>query len=274
MRQNDIMKRKILITGAEGTVGEAAGKYLKRNGFEVIGVGLEECDEKCYTEIHRVDLTDPDNKDKLEGLLEDVDAVFHLAWNISEENFDTGTTWEGNMDMFHNVLESSEKSVDIFINGSSIHAGTGSIPAYTAEASLEETPEPYRSSIDPEYSYDMRKEDPEKLLDPRENDPDSPYGESKIQTEKETRKAVEDGKFKVGVSIRIGGVNEEDRKDLVGEPYYSSLYWSHRDLGRTLKYILKSDLNEKNGYHQFYGVSDNEGRIFSIENDFVSDQKD
>jgi len=34
-----------------------------------------------------------------------------------------------------------KSEVPIFINGSSIHAGTGDISAYTVEASLEDTPE-------------------------------------------------------------------------------------------------------------------------------------
>ncbi|EGQ43012.1 MAG: NAD dependent epimerase/dehydratase family protein [Candidatus Nanosalina sp. J07AB43] len=89
------MTEKILITGAEGTVGTATGKYLVDEGFEVIGVGLEECDETCYTKIHSLDLTKSSSKNKLVDLLEDVDAVFHLAWNLSKENFDTESSWEG-----------------------------------------------------------------------------------------------------------------------------------------------------------------------------------
>mgnify|MGYP002761678492 CR=1 FL=1 len=89
-------KKTILITGAEGTVGEAAGRYLVNNGFNVVGVGLGECDGTCYTRIHRLDLTDQSNIEELEELMEDkdVDAVLHLAWNTSEENFDTGKKWE------------------------------------------------------------------------------------------------------------------------------------------------------------------------------------
>ncbi len=262
--------KKILITGAEGTVGEAAGRYLVNHGYEVIGVGLQQCDQACYTKIHRLDLTDEDNTEELRELLEDVDGVFHLAWNVAEENFDTGKKWEGNMQMFENVLYASkEAGVPMFINGSSIHAGTGNISAYTVEASLEETPEPYRGSIDPEDDFDLRKQDPEKLLDPRSEEPDSPYGESKVETEHRTRESVENGDFDIGVSIRIGGVNKEDKEELEGEPYYSSLYWSHKDLGRTIENILKADTEKMEGYYQFYGVSDNEGRIFNIENPFI-----
>ncbi|MFB6209026.1 MAG: NAD-dependent epimerase/dehydratase family protein [Candidatus Nanohaloarchaea archaeon] len=263
------MTRKMLITGANGTVGEAASEYLCGRGHEVIGVSRNIEDNECFTDTESIDLLDEDAFERLEELLEDVDAVFHLAWNIPEENFDTHSAWEGNMEIFENVIEAArEAGVPIFINGSSIHAGTGSIDAYTVDGSLEKTPEPYSSSIDPASDFDLRKDKPSKLLDPREEDPDSPYGWSKVITERATREATENGDIQVGVSIRIGGVNEEDVQEMEGEPYFSSLYWSHRDLGRLLEKILTCDLDERQGYHQIYGVSDNPGRIFDIENAF------
>ncbi|WEL19624.1 NAD-dependent epimerase/dehydratase family protein [Candidatus Nanohalococcus occultus] len=259
------MSKKILITGASGTVGTAAAKHLASEGHYVIGVSRS-VDENCYSECHQLDLLDGKDLERLEDVLEDVDVVFHLAWNVGVENFDTGEKWPGNMEMYENVLNAAAKAeVSTFINGSSIHAGTGSIPAYTVEASLEDTPEPYRSSIDPETDFDLRKEEPEKLLSALEDDPDSPYGESKVETEHVLREKVEDGVFELGVSIRIGGVNPEDKNEIEGEPYYPSLYWSHADLGRTVERI--ADSKEK-GYFQFYGVSDNPGRIFSIETVF------
>ncbi len=263
------MERTIIITGASGTVGKAAGKYLCKHGHKVIGVSRNVRKHACYTDIENLDLLDEEDIEKFKELVEDADAVFHLAWNLAEENFDTGSKWKGNMEMFRNVMEAAENKAAIFINGSSIHAGTGSIPAYTVEGSLENTPEPYRSSIDPEDDFDLRKDKPSKLLDPREDDPDSPYGESKVKTEDLVQKSVEEGGFRLGVSIRIGGVNPDDKEELEGEPYYSSLYWSHRDVGRTINSILTADFNERNGYHQIYGVSDNEGRIFDIENAFI-----
>jgi|GEM_PF-554342 len=268
------MTQKILITGASGTVGKATGDYLCKEGYNVIGVSrsIRE-DSNCYTETAQIDLLDEDDLEKLEDLMKDrnVDALFHLAWNIPAENFDTYTAWEPNMEMFENILEASRNAdVPIFINGSSIHAGTGDIGAYTVDANFEGTPQPYKDSIDPESDFDLRKDNPIKLLDPRDENPDSPYGWSKIMTERAVKQAVEAGYFDLGVSIRIGGVNSEDRKELEGEPYYPTLYWSHKDLGRTVENILTANLEEKKGYHQFYGVSDNEGRIFNIENSFVS----
>lgn len=253
-------------------VAKASARELKDHGFTVIGVSRSiEKDAEEYTETERLDLLKNEDLDRLKDLMNEVDAVFHLAWNKNVENFDTGKKWPENIEMFENVLKAAKKAdVDIFINGSSIHAGTGDITAYTVEASLEDTPEPYRSSIDPESDFDLRKEDPEKLLSPLREKPDSPYGESKIETEKKLKQEVEENEFKLGISIRIGRVNSEDKTELEGEPFYSSLYWGHKDIGTALKNILESDLNEKKGYHQFYGVSDNEGRIFSIENNFTS----
>lgn len=264
------MGKKILITGATGTVGEAAGRYLCAQGHEVVGVSRSIEKNDCFTQVKSLDLIDEENVSELEDSMKDVDAVFHLAWNVSAENFDTYEAWKPNMLMFENVMNAARNAdVTIFINGSSIHAGTGGIPAYTVDGSLEKTSEPHRSSIDPGSDFDLRKDEPGKLLDPREENPDSPYGWSKVMTERATREAVENGEFRTGVSIRIGGVNPEDREELEGEPYYASLYWSHRDLGRTIENIVNSDIEEKQGYHQFYGVSDNMGRIFGIENSFL-----
>ena len=268
------MTKTILITGASGTVGSATGDYLCAQGHNVIGVSRSiRKDSNCYTDTAQIDLLEENDLEKLEDLMREknVDAVFHLAWNIPAENFDTHEAWAPNMDMFENILEVSKNAgVPIFINGSSIHAGTRDIGAYTVDADFEGTPQPYKDSIDPDNDFDLRRERPGKLLDPREENPDSPYGWSKIITERALREATGNSGFQIGVSIRIGGVNPDDKEELEGEPYYSSLYWSHKDLGRTIENILTSDLEEKKGYHQFYGVSDNFGRIFNIENSFTS----
>jgi len=265
------MKESILITGASGRVGKAAGKYLRKKGYKVVGVSRSvKENSESYTETHQLDLLKEEDIGDLEEFLKSVDAVLHLAWNIPVENFDTHKAWRGNIEMYHNVLKASRRAgVPIFINGSSIHAGTGKIPAYTVDADFENTPEPYKSSIDPDSDFDLRKERAEKLLDPREENPDSPYGWHKIMAERILKKAVGKGDFDIGVSIRIGGVNEDDKKELNGEPYYPTLYWSHKDLGRTMAQILEADPQQKGGYHQFYGVSDNQGRIFNIENSFI-----
>lgn len=265
------MTKTILITGASGTVASAAARHLKTEGHNVIGISRTVEDDDRYTKTERLDLLDTDDLNRLEEMLDEVDAVIHLAWNLEIENFDTGEQWPENIEMFENVLEASKNAdVPIFVNGSSIHAGTGSIPAYTVEASLEDTPQPYRDSIDPKTEFDLRRERPEKLLSPLVEDPDSLYGESKVETERKLREATQSEDFILGVSIRIGGVNPDDKEELEGEPYYPSLRWSHKDLGKTIENIVTADVEEKNGYHQFYGVSDNTGRIFSIENSFTT----
>ena len=264
------MNETILITGASGRVAKAIGQQLV-DEYRVIGVSRSVEDNESFTEIDQLDLLKEEDLERLEQLMEDVDCVMHLAWNLDVENFDTGEKWPQNIKMFENVLNTARKAgVPIFVNGSSIHAGTGELSAYTVEASLEDTPQPYRDSIDPETDFQLRREDPEKLISPLVEKPDSPYGESKIETEKILQQAVLNGDFKLGVSIRIGGVNAEDSKNVEGEPFYPSIYWSHKDMGRTIENILTADLNQKNGYHQFYGISDNENRVLSIENNFTT----
>ncbi|MFB6244910.1 MAG: NAD-dependent epimerase/dehydratase family protein [Candidatus Nanohaloarchaea archaeon] len=258
---------KVAITGVTGTVGTATAEKLKRRGHSIVGLGRS-FDDRHHENLDRcveADLTTEEGRGSARKAFDDVDAVFHLAWNIPVENFDTDEKWEGNMVMYENVVQAAaEADVKIFINGSSIHAGTGDIPAYTAEASLEETPEPYRSSIDPDSDYRLKEEKPEELLSPMRNEPDSPYGESKIETEQMLREAVDNDRFPVGVSLRIGGINSEDEPRMEGEPYFGSLYLSHRTICRILEAIISS---ENRGYHQLYAVSDNPGRIFSLQND-------
>jgi len=51
------MTETILITGASGTVGKAAGNYLCNKGFDVIGVSRSvREDTNCYTDTKRLDL--------------------------------------------------------------------------------------------------------------------------------------------------------------------------------------------------------------------------
>lgn len=265
------MNRKtLLITGASGRVAKSIGKNLV-DRHRVIGVSRSVSDHESYTEWDQLDLLEKDDIEKLEEILEDVDAVMHLAWNLKVENFDTGEKWPENIEMFENVLEAAEKAgVPIFINGSSIHAGIGDLAAYTVEASLEDTPQPYRDSIDPGTDFQLRRQDPEKLISPLVDKPDSPYGNSKIHTENILRKSVSNGDFELGVSIRIGGVNSADKQEVENEPFYPSIYWSHRDMARTVENIIKADLSQKKGYHQFYGISDNENRVLSIDNSFTT----
>lgn len=264
------MNKTILITGASGRVAKAIGKQLV-DKHRVIGVSRSVEDDESYTEWDQLDLLKEKDVDRLESLMENVDAVMHLAWNLKVENFDTGEKWPKNIRMFENVLKAAKTAeVPIFINGSSIHAGTGELSAYTEEASLEDTSQPYRDSINPETDFQLRRQDPEKLVSALVEKPDSPYGESKVETENILRDAVSNGDFELGVSIRIGGVNSADKQEIENEPFYPSIYWSHRDMGRTVENILTADLNQKNGYHQFYGISDNKNRVLSIDNSFTT----
>lgn len=277
------MGKKIAITGASGTVGKAAAEQLHDEGHEVVGLDLEfgHEDHETYDETREINLIGTKREGYSEDIqeagksyqevrevLEDVDVVVHSAWNVHEENFDTGSKWPGNLEMFENVLGAAEKEdIETFVNMSSIHAGTRDMHPYTDnDKELEDLEnEMYRRSIDPEDNFKLKEESPEHLLEPTEEKPDSPYGHSKIKTEHLTKSSD----MNQAVNIRLGGMNEEnDPEGPEDEPFYNSLYLDQRDLGDLLDRIAESDPEETARRDQVYAVSDNDGRVVSVENEF------
>jgi nucleoside-diphosphate-sugar epimerase len=86
---HDLRGRRALVTGAAGFLGSTLSERLVDGGADVIGVdcftdyyareikdsNLERLREEPRFDLRELDLSD----DSLEGLLEDVDAVYHLA---------------------------------------------------------------------------------------------------------------------------------------------------------------------------------------------------
>lgn len=175
--------------------------------------------------------------------------------------------------MFQCVKNAAKNSeIDIFINISSIHAGTGGIHPYCdndkSVSDIEN--KKIKRGLNLRSSYRLKNESPESLLDPEESNPNSPYGESKIKTENLTRNLLKNSNVKLGVSIRLGGVNladnpTNDPRYPEEQPYYRTIYLSHEHLGNLLDKIINSG---KNGYEQLYGISNHPKRIFSLENSF------
>lgn len=77
------MQKRILVTGVAGFVGSNLGKHLLRRGYSVVGIDdlsagtLENVDSGV--EFHKLDIRD----EKVYGLVQGVDAIFHLAAKAS-----------------------------------------------------------------------------------------------------------------------------------------------------------------------------------------------
>ncbi|OQX76774.1 MAG: hypothetical protein B6D61_08285 [Bacteroidetes bacterium 4484_249] len=113
---------KVAVTGASGHVGACLCRELINGGIEVKALLHNDDRGVCGLNIEFIkgDLLD---KNILDSLCRDVDAVFHLAGKISIENSEKEEVFRTNVDGTRLLLNSCiEKGVSRFIHFSSIHA--------------------------------------------------------------------------------------------------------------------------------------------------------
>lgn len=268
------MTDNVAITGAYGAIGSVLRNGLTDAGYAVTAIDIVDraADDPQGVQL---DLSAPRSSDdyaRLVTVLEEQDAVIHLAWNIAEENFDTYGTAPENKWMTENVLEAAhDADVDTVIQGSSIHAA--GLPAYAhenhmygideenlPESKLKKTPEPYRSII----ADRERFRDADELVSPYAKIPDSPYGETKLYHMEQLGRqyALEtEGAPEQVVDARFGGVNETDRTALPEEPEYETIASSHQNTVYFVEQVLES---EDPGYFKGYVMSDNDGCPYEL----------
>lgn len=111
------MKRKILITGAAGTIGEVIYKGLREDErYDVIGTDIQEDESK---EIIHMDIAD---QEQMEELLKGVDTVLHFAWIQDEDDF-LGKVLAGNVANAYKLFEAAvHNEVKRIVFASSNHA--------------------------------------------------------------------------------------------------------------------------------------------------------
>lgn len=260
---------RVLITGANGTVGSAIVDQLgDRSEYEFTCLDITHHPDR---ETIVADITDLDD---LRGHFEGHDAVIHLAATV-----DLNGSWEEilstNIIGTYNVLQAAaEAEVEQFVYASSIHT----VGMYEIELS----PEIY----DPDYDLAVTHEDPVR--------PDSFYGLSKVFGEAAGRLFVESRPNPLGelhptyvtntreypqrfYAVRIKTVLGSDYDhpyglaemgvdegwwERGGDEYeymadrLKSTWLSHRDLGRLVDACLRDDTVD---YDVFWGVSDNDG---------------
>ncbi|MFO8116177.1 MAG: NAD(P)-dependent oxidoreductase [Halorubrum sp.] len=260
---------RVLITGANGTVGSAIIDRLgDRDEYEFTCLDVEDHPDR---ETVVADITDLDD---LRGHFEGHDAVIHLAAAV-----DLNGSWEEilstNVRGTYNVLQAAaEADVETFVYASSIHT----VGMYE----IELAPEIY----DPDYDLAVTHEDPVR--------PDSFYGLSKVFGEAAGRLFVESRPNPLGeihptyvtntreyprrfYSLRIKTVlgDEYDHPYGLAEMGVDEGWWergsdeyaymvdrlkctwlSHRDLGQLIDACLRDETVD---YDVFWGVSGNDG---------------
>jgi dTDP-4-dehydrorhamnose reductase len=232
------MKKRVAITGANGTVGKALSKHLD-DKYDIVPIDRPEIDI-----LH--------DQKKLNDALDGVDTVIHLAGVFGSA--DQGKeSWRSphkdplNEELFNTVLEASKNAgVDKFIHASSIHVedtmghmdtGDGLLRAEAGEFSTE-----------PASGYGYAKREQEQHL--------------QMQADKFDRGAV---------SLRLGGVrpnnlpmqdHEHPDADIV--EHERRVWMEHSELADLVGRIIEHD--SPVGYDVVYAVSNNEGRIHDTSN--------
>jgi hypothetical protein len=165
------------------------------------------------------------------------DALVHLAWNTTSENFANENIDFDNALMAFNAYRASEQMrVPRVVVASSVHA-----------------------DVPNRHGEDL-------LVASAVSTPDSPYGASKVYVEALGRYFA--GRGLEVVAVRFGGVDRHvSAKDFgnVTGPYPSWL--SHADCVALIDACLTAPV-VPGRYAAFYGVSDNRGRVHDTTNPF------
>ncbi len=168
------MARKLLITGAAGTIGKVLYEGLKAEGkYEIIAADVKRDEEAGIVEMDIHDAA------RLAELTRGVDTVLHFAWIKDEGDF-LGKVLSGNVSGAYKLYEAAVKNgVKRIVFASSNHA-TG---FYKVGENID-VEDPYR--------------------------PDSFYGLSKCYIELLGRLYADQGKIS-SMNIRIGNFPGDDR---------------------------------------------------------------
>lgn len=244
-------KERVLLTGACGTIGTVVRSHVDA---EFVNVDVTEAVQDLPGG-HQLDLSDPDAD--LDAIMDDCTAVIHLAWNL-DENFNTRTIRPENKRMVETILDcAAANDIGTVVMASSMHAA--SAPFYN---------DPYFGSEPWSSVIDDGAEPPEKIgVDAQR--PNSPYGASKLYLEALGRVYAQRPFLDSVVSIRFGGLNAEDDPN-PGVRGYPLVYLSHDDCGQLIRGALDAD----DGYHQLYGMSDNDRCPYDLSNDIDYDPAD
>jgi nucleoside-diphosphate-sugar epimerase len=212
------MKGKMAITGSSGTIGTVMMREL--TDYEIVPLDLPQVDVRNYGAV-------------LEAI-KGCRAVIHLAWNLKDDNWDTGKISPDNDVMTFNVYEACLRGgVSRVITASSVHADN--FMKWNEKGLMNTATVPI---------------------------PTSPYGANKVFLEALGRFYAQEG-LEV-VCVRFGSVSKEDVPGTKGWDW-RKVWLSHRDLGSMIRNCIEAE-KIPNNYVVLYAVSNNALRVHDWSN--------
>ena len=233
--------KRVLITGAAGTIGGVLGRALA-DDYDLTGVDLEPAAEM---ETTIADMTDAAAVSKA---FAGQDAVIDLA-AASRSETPWGPVYENNIAATYNALEAArDAGVKRLIFASSNHV-TG---MYEGDA-------PYSSIVAGDYSG-LDPADIPMITTDMPIRPDGPYGIAKAFGEASGRYFSDNFGLSV-MCLRIGTLNPQSRPQNVRQ--FATLL-THHDLVHLVDRCLSAPDTVRYGI--YYGVSNNHWRFWDISN--------
>jgi NAD+ dependent glucose-6-phosphate dehydrogenase len=229
------MKRKLLITGCSGLIGQILWRNLE-DTFELYG--LDQRVHDSADNLFEADIASATQVDAVFGRIPSGVMVVHLAGNPSVDA-DWDSAFRVNIGGTQNVFAAAQRHrVKRLVFASSNHT-TGAYEGIPPSLHLREHPPMIRTT------------DPIR--------PDGFYGVSKVAGEALARMYFDLYGLQ-SICLRIGSVLKDD--DPSRDARFQAMWLSHRDLVQLVRLSLLAEV----GFGIYYGVSDNAKRFVDISN--------
>jgi nucleoside-diphosphate-sugar epimerase len=221
---------KILITGASGTIGKVLMKCLSEK-HQTIGIDKIPSDNVTTLDI-------ANERERLRDVLNDIDVVIHLAWDVREAGTSLNAAIPENKAMGETMYALSlERKIKRFILASSVHVSFGHIN-YRHPGIVE--------------NHNILHE--KKITTQDKTFPLGIYGASKVYLESLGQAYSEKG-LQI-VAVRFGNVTDDNN---FGEyPFWLS----HRDCCQFIEKCIEAENLPK--FSVFFAISDNPCNPFDL----------
>lgn len=245
----NVMEQTVIVTGINKPVGQAAAAATNTEQTDIIGISYEDRPRP------NSQITAYTAQSFVEGnITEQVDAVFHLGDTINDLPPRENHTPKG-----QSVIDAAADVTDKIVLGSSVRTASSQLLPDNETSAASKT-------LDPDAEYEMRRQQPSKLVDPRRNKPAGKAGEQLIKMEKNLRDLVNTGTVETGISLRLGYMTTNKIEDTEENARKRAAYISRKDFKDKISRMQESDAS---GYYQVFGVSDTPQRLYNIETPFL-----